>query len=201
MSQIITLTGPAHCGKSTICNMFMDARNDFFDPVQIPKYTTRPPRKNDEDVICVNKIPGQCDLVYEQYGVRYGIELETLYKHLEEGKSPIIVLNDIRAVEDMKLTFGNLVLSLFLYRTAADYDEFYREESERAKLNIAEEEIQQTARTRYEKAQAIYRIYIENITLFDKVIVNAFDRKYTKIQVDNIIKGLQDDFNGLIGGM
>lgn len=197
MAHIITLTGPAHCGKSTIGQMFMDYKDSFFIPKNIPKYTTRSPRVNDEDVICVDKIPKKCDVVYEQYGVRYGIQLESLYKSLESGETPIIVVNDIRAVEDIKTALGSLVVSIFLYRKAALYEDFYQEEKERASEGSIDKEIEKTAQTRYEKAQAIYRIYIENIQLFDKVILNVFDKNATKKQVKHIVDYLVKDSGGL----
>lgn len=201
MAHVITLTGPAHCGKSTISRMFKECAGIGFCPVQISKYTTREPRKADEDVKCVEKLPAKCDLVYEQYGVRYGVELKELYTKLEEGKSPIIVINDIRAVEDLKAVLGTLVYSVFLYRKPADYNEFFAEEKERATERVSEEHIAKNARTRYEKAQAIYRIYIENIQLFDKVILNTSTKKDTMQQVHCIVKNLQQQMKGLKGSV
>lgn len=197
MAHIITLTGPAHCGKSTISHMFMKYKGNGFYPITIPKYTTRMKRKNDDDVICVEKIPSQCDLVYEQYGVRYGVELKGLYKKLEEGYTPIIVINDIRAVEDLKAVLGSLVYSIFLYRKPAVYEEFLDEERERATENSTKDYIEKNARTRYEKAQAIYRIYIENIQLFDKVILNTSKEEDTLLQVKCIVENLQCQLKGL----
>lgn len=196
MAHIITLTGPAHCGKSTISNMFMEFKGNGFYPVSIPKYTTRIKRKND-DVICVEKIPLQCDLVYEQYGVRYGVELKSLYEKLEEGYTPIIVINDIRAVEDLKAVLGSLVYSIFLYRKPANYDEFLNEERGRASETSEKDYVEKNARTRYEKAQAIYRIYIENIQLFDKVILNSSEKQDTLHQVKCIVENLQCQLKGL----
>lgn len=192
MAHVITLTGPAHCGKSTIRQMFLDCEKENFKPVMIKKYTTREQRDNDDDVICVQRIPKECDLVYEQYGVRYGMKLENLYKSLEAGKTPIVVINDIRAVEDIKTALGSLVYSLFLYRKAADYDEFYKEESERYSEKT-EEENERNARIRFEKAQAIYRIYIENIQLFDKVILNTFQKDIAKRQVECIVNSFKSE--------
>lgn len=193
MAHIITLTGPAHCGKSTIRQMFLDLKKGIFMPIMVKKYTTRAQRDNDDDVICVSRIPKGCDLVYEQYGVRYGMMMEDLYKYLEAGETPIVVINDIRAVEDIKSVFGSLVYSVFLYRKAATYDEFYAEEKERY-FKKSKEEIEWNARTRFEKAQAIYRIYIENIQLFDKVILNTFDKNSTKKQVECIVNQFMSEF-------
>lgn len=193
MAHIITLTGPAHCGKSTIRQMFIDLKKEIFVPIMLKKYTTRAQRTNDDDVICVPRIPKGCDLVYEQYGVRYGMRMEDLYKHLEAGETPIVVVNDIRAVEDIKSVFGSLVFSVFLYRKAATYEEFYAEEKERYPEK-SKEEIERSARTRFEKAQAIYRIYIENIQLFDKVILNSFDKKSTEKQIECIVNQFMSEF-------
>lgn len=193
MVHIITLTGPAHCGKSTIREMFLRSATKYFDPVMIKKETTREERQSDDDVICVNELSQKCDLVYEQYGVRYGMNTEELYKCLEEGKTPIVVLNDIRAVEDIKSILGSLVYSIFLYRRPALYEEFYREERERYPEK-KDDEIEKNARTRYEKAQAIYRIYIENIQLFDKVILNSYGKTETRRQVECIVRRFENEF-------
>lgn len=197
MAHIITLTGPAHCGKSTISHMFMNFKGNGFYPLSISKYTTRKKRRIDDDAICVEKIPMQCDLVYEQYGVRYGVELKCLYEKLEEGYTPIIVINDIRAVEDLKAVLGGLVYSIFLYRKPALYEDFFDEERERALENSAKDDIEKNARIRYEKAQAIYRIYIENIQLFDKVILNTSKKDDTMLQVKCIVENLQYQTKGL----
>ncbi|WP_251492440.1 hypothetical protein [Otoolea muris] len=200
MAHIITLTGPAHCGKSTISQLFMECEDEYFRPIHVAKYTTRPQRKNDEDVICVDEIPEECDLIYEQYGVRYGLKLDTVYELLEKGRTPIIVLNDIRAVEDIKSILGSLAVSIFLYRKEPVYEEFYEEEKERAGERVEDSEIERSAKTRYEKAQAIFRIYIENIPLFDQVILNTYDLGYTKKQVMYIVNQLEQNFGGLKEG-
>lgn len=200
MAHVITLTGPAHCGKSTIRQMFMDCATNDFKPIMIKKYTTREERQSDDDVICVAEIPRKCDLVYEQYGVRYGMETKGLYRLLEDGCTPIVVINDIRAVEDIKSVLGSLVYSIFMYRKPALYDEFYKEEKERYPDKV-NEDIEKNARTRYEKAQAIYRIYIENIDLFDKVILNTFSTDATKKQVECIANQFKNEFLDFTGNI
>lgn len=115
MAVVITMTGASQSGKSTIGHIFLKQKNDNFNPIIFKKYTTRPPREND-DVICVEKIPDKCDLVYEQYGVRYGLEFAKIYQHLQKGESSIIVLNYVRAIDDVRIALGPQVISLFIYR-------------------------------------------------------------------------------------
>lgn len=199
MANIITLTGPAHCGKSTTRNLFLERNNDNFKPVLFKKYTTRAPRISDDDVISCESIPDKCDFVYEQYGVRYGFSFDELYTHLTNGESPIIVINDVRAVEDLRTAVGSQVISIFLYRKPADLDEFMAEELGRAKKNVSKKTIEKTARTRFDKAKTIYRIYIENIHLFDYTILNVADIECTKRQVEHIISKITTSIEGLKG--
>ncbi len=183
-SFIITLTGPSQSGKSLVMNKIIELgkelcrQNICFTPKKIKKYTTRYLRLSEieladngaeVDVEYAKNIPNTCDLVYQTYGVRYGIETAILLKELKQGNSPIIVINDIRVVEEIKKFFSGKVLSLFLFRKIPELDDFKKEAQNRG--NVSELEVV----ARYEKAVAIYRTYIENIVLFDKVILNSVE--------------------------
>src|ERR1044072_3531807 len=100
MPHVITLTGPSGAGKSTALQELLRCAKKSFAPLRVPKFTTRDPRSDDAgEAISVERIPDKCDIVYEQYGVRYGLSLTTLFEGLASGRSPIVILNDIRAVE------------------------------------------------------------------------------------------------------
>jgi len=123
MRAIITLTGPSGAGKSTVIRELVRIGGSVLSPVVIPKYTTRPPRDEDlvrspelREVISVSTLPSECDLVYEQYGDRYGLAFADLYRALRRGQSPIVILNDVRAVEDVRSALGKIVHSLFVFR-------------------------------------------------------------------------------------
>lgn len=109
-----------------------------------------------------------CDLAYEQFGDRYGLKLEDLYVHLKNGKTPIVVLNDVRTVEDIKTKLGGQCFSLFIFREVPNKEHFIKIGKERNEL-LDKTEI------RFKKAENIYRIYIENIHIFDKLILNVID--------------------------
>jgi len=200
MANIITLTGASHCGKSFVRNVFLELCDNTFKPVLFKKFTTRVARANDDDVICVDKIPEDCDIVYEQYGVRYGFSFDKLFTHLKKGETPIIVVNDIRAVEDLRTAVGSQVISLFIYRRPPQLEAFVNEELIRVngEDNKAKESVKEVARKRNDKAVAIQRIYIENIHLFDNVILNVTGaQKQTKLQVEHIVKKLTKSVEGL----
>lgn len=205
MPNVITLTGPSRCGKSEVIKLLKKISmypqyNNLFKPVLIKKYTTREFRINelmalqlgnneeldveavignnnivegadnieasDKRIRAFNKLG--CDLVYEQYGNRYGIKLEKIYELLKNGYSPVIILNDIRTVEDIKTALGKQSCSLFIFREIPNLENYIKQgESRKESIEVI--------KTRFEKATAIYRIYIENIHLFDKLILNVKD--------------------------
>ncbi len=201
MANIITLTGASHCGKSFVRNLFLETRNGIFKPVLFKKETTRQARANDDDVVHVDKINKNCDFVYEQYGVRYGFSFDKLYEHLKHGESPIIVVNDVRAVEDLRTAVGRQVISIFIYRRPPQLNDFISEELFRLKDKENEKEIQNAqnaARIRQDKAVAIHRIYIENIHLFDNVVLNiSGEQNKTRQQVNHIVSKITKSIEGL----
>lgn len=190
MPHVLTLTGPSGSGKSTALSYLLKCADDYFKPILTPKYTTRPARLDDSgEAICVDAIPSECDLVYEQYGVRYGLELKTLFDHLVRGNSPIVILNDVRTVEDVRSALGGMVRSLFVFREGPRVESYRKLAQSRNVPN--EEDLQR----RFNKAQAIYRIYIENIHLFDHVIINSGNLKDLRTQARQIVKGLRQAHN------
>jgi guanylate kinase len=209
---VITVTGPSQSGKSLVLQKIralsgvLNEQGYAFNPQLIKKKTTREYRidelkaldNNQEiDVEHVETIPEDHDLVYQSYGLRYGLNTKYIAELLNEGKTPYAVINDIRAVEELKEVFPNQVLSIFLFRKIPDLSDFKREAMLRG--NVTEVEVY----ARYEKAVAIYRMYIENIALFDKVILNAIEYNQDDLhnpkkniidkQLFNIIKGVIDD--------
>lgn len=194
MSYIITITGPSGCGKSTFIKYLINQQNADFLPCVITKYTTRKKRDEDDykkvgnykyiEAKCVKSLPKSCDFIYEQYSVRYGIRLGTLFDKLNKGFSPIVILNDVRAVEDLRNMLGKNVISIFIFKESPSLEKHILLGKQRGvdNKNIAE--------IRYRKAQNIYRIYIENIQLFDRVILNCGKEKDLLFLAKNIINNL-----------
>lgn len=190
MPHLITLTGASGSGKSTVVKYLLAKADSSFKPKLIPKYTTRIPRKDDSgEVICISEIPDECDIVYEQNENRYGVRLKDVYEIISSGSCPIVILNDVRAVEDVRSALNGLVRSIFIFRTRPTFKRYQQLAKSRRVKN--EEDVER----RFRKAQAIYRIYIENIYLFDHVIINSGSRKDLREQVRQITKGLKQVMN------
>ena len=186
MPSIITITGSSASGKSTTIKYFSSFSDKSFQPVIIPKYTTRTGRKDDgSEIICTDTLPRICDIIYEQYNVRYGCSLEMIYDNLIKNKSPMIILNDVRAIEDIRKFFGSLVKSIFIFRKKPDFKSYERTCKKRG---VNDDNI---IHTRYQKAHSIYRIYIENIYLFDHILINSGTYADLELQIKEIVKGLE----------
>lgn len=186
MPHLITLTGPSQSGKSTAISEFLAKKTAVFLPISVPKFTTRPKREDDKDweVLSADSLSSDLDLVYQQYGYRYGLSSKTIFKMLKKGLSPILVLNDVRLITETKRLFGPVTRSIFVFRNPPNQEEFIESWNRRSSRDS------EAIRTRLKKAEAIYRIYIENIFLFDNVIINSGGLASLENQIDGIIESL-----------
>lgn len=208
-SFIITLTGPSACGKGLITEEIINYSYDLqrkgieFYPFMFKKDVTRSYRieeaisivtgsQNKIDVNSVSRIPETDDLVYRTYGDEYALNAADLDAALSANKSPIVVINDVRVVEELKHIYPGRVLSLFVFRHIIP-DLEQHEKANAARGGVASSKIL----SRYEKAVALYRVFIENIHIFDRVILNVKedDKELARIQARGVIDGI---FNGKI---
>lgn len=187
--RVLTITGPTGSGKGELLKILDELRSENFKPVLVQKYTTRGRRANDgPEVKCVRKIPDNCDIAYEQYGVRYGFNSKVLWDHIAAGRTPIVIVNDIRAVEDIKDRFGGMARAVYLFRDAPSEDRLRELSKERGVDGAAASEYAQ----RHLKSIMIHRIFIENVHIFEWVIINVgTTTKRMHAQVTRLVQGEQ----------
>lgn len=197
MPRVITLTGASGSGKSTAIDYFLDANGEDYKPELLKKFKTRPKRESEshnEDGLFTDRIPQDCDLVYEQYGSRYGLTLRGVYDKISNGITPIIIVNDVRVVQDIKSALGPCVISVYLFRETPSI-ELYQKLSN-ARYNVDNSD----TLVRFNKANAVYRIYIENIDLFDHVILNSWGLDELRTQVFNLVSSFSRDLHWPLKG-
>lgn len=119
-----------------------------------------------------NAIDKDCDVVYEQYTRRYGLRTRDIITHLSKGQSAFVIVNDVRAIRELRDAFGPLVVVTFVYRQPAD---LLTMQAERGAMGANGQPDSAQAERRRRKSQVILRRYIENIELFDHVILNTTD--------------------------
>jgi guanylate kinase len=186
MAHIITLTGATGAGKSIILRDIVSRQRPGFEPLVIRKYTTRARRDGEDELETkpVLKMPPDCDLVYEQYGVRYGLSLKNLHNSISSGRTPVLVVNDIRVLEEIREVFGPLMRAVYVFRESPSIERIRALSQTRG--SASEDEIVR----RHRKAQAIFRIFIENIDAFDYVIMNVRALEDLHTQVESIVNRL-----------
>ena len=214
---IITLTGSSSCGKSYVAQKIIDLKKDpyfarlGFEVEQIQKYSTRTYRekevralrerskgvktdKNFVDIISEERIPDECDFIYLSYGKYYGVTAKMLKSILDNGKCPVVVVNDITTLYNLKSIFKGQIVSLYVFRNMLTLRDMLKEARERG--NSPRKEV----KDRYEKANTLHMNFLANVELFDRVILNV--RDYTEedvltgaldltgIQIRNVIKAV-----------
>jgi len=164
-----------------------------FAPILISKETNRELREDEKRAIAnkekidVKPVPKfTADLMYQTYGKRTGTTISELIDKANEGNTPVVIINDIMAMSKLKreckLRDPDIcVISFFLFRRIPVRSEFFEESKKRG--NVPDEETEQ----RYDKAKTLYRIYIENMYVFDYVILNAITYSEEEIENDEII--------------
>jgi guanylate kinase len=133
-----------------------------------------------------NKFPVKYDFVYEQYTLRYGLASSDIQNCLSENKSPIVIVNDIRTLQDLKNYFGDLVVCLFIFRNLEAEDIEAMQKSRGAIDSTGKIDEEQTKK-RINKVNVIFRSYIENINLFNYVILNTTNYEDMKTQMSEIV--------------
>jgi len=145
-----------------------------------------------------NSFPSKYDLIYEQYNVRYGLASSDLISLLCRGISPVAIVNDIRILRDIKAVFGQQACCIYIYAPLQAH-ELAALQTARGAVNASGGiDFEQTMR-RTEKAKVILRRYIENIEVFDHVIINGRQTP-TELahQARGIMNAAADSFHELV---
>ena len=196
--------GPSQSGKSFVIKKIINNSCPGFSPKLIAKQTTR--RLRDEEVEALGK--GEdidvehvdaitADLVYQTYGKRTGVLIDKLIRVAHEGRVPVVVINDIMAMAKLKKECKKrdadiCVISVFLFRRIPVKDEYFAESRRRG--NVDDKETEQ----RFDKAKTVYRIFIENMHMFDYVMLNtvSYDRAHiwdSNTLVDRQVCAIRDN--------
>ena len=193
MKYIIALMGPSQSGKSFVIKKILNNFSEGFKPVLVAKQTLRALRIDEQEALArgeqidvepVEKITA--DLVYQTYGKRTGVSIDKLVSIANEGCVPVVVINDIMAMaklkkECLKHDKDICVISVFLFRRIPVRNEYFEESKRRGNVNDAETE------QRFDKAKTVYRIFIENMHMFDFVMLNTVPYKPEDLWKDDTI--------------
>jgi len=185
-ARIYILAGGSCSGKTTLLNLIEET--DLLNAVILQKYSDRKERDGNDDVTHVDDIKnGDYSFVYYMQDNFYGFKLNEIIEPLKNGKNVFLIISDIRVIEEIRNYFGEFVSVLYLFRNMSD-DEFETYMKMREKGSKEKED--NSKQIRKNRLYLIQRQYIENISLFDYVILNRKkESEKMLLQVKNITDG------------
>lgn len=193
-ARLYIISGSPCSGKTELLGLIQSQAT--FNAHIAPKYSTRDERGGEfDDIEHVETITDKdYTFVYPRYDELYGIKAEEIAGLLRAGCNVFIILSDLRIMEEVKQFFGSLSVSLYIYRNLTDDQlEGCLEERERGRdvkqENAAPFEKQRQTRLNY--LYLMQRQYVDNIALFDHVILNTTDPQDMLHQVTNLVEGYE----------
>jgi len=159
----------------------------------VPKHTNRKWHADDYNEMICEKIPNpadpfadyidnpnydidNCDIVYENYGSKYGIKTVDIWDGLMRGTMQVLVVSNSKALNQLINAFGKLAVTLYVYSpiTRDAYIKSTREKEERTHVEnpyyLVDEEYISSRVKRFDMS---WNIYVDNFMLFDHVLIFA----------------------------
>ncbi|CAD6494277.1 MAG: Guanylate kinase [Candidatus Argoarchaeum ethanivorans] len=197
-SRLYIISGSSGSGKTELLDLIQNQATS--KAVLAPKYSTRNERKGEfDDIRHVDRIDDEeYTFVYPMNNYTYGIKAEEITDLLGRGYNVFIILSDLRIVEEVKQFFGSIAVSLYIFRNlSADQLEKVLEEREMARgINPVDTvPLERQRQTRLNRLYFIQRKYVDNITLFDHIILNIRKPQDMLQQVINLVEGYE---NGIV---
>ena len=163
--RLIIVVGNPGSGKDILVRAVYDLGTQHANVV--PKHTSRNRIKDDgKEMICSddpNFALEKCDVVYENYGDRYGIETVKIWKGLKRGIFQVLVVSNVDAINKLRTIFGGLIILVYVH-SEIQPDEYQNTES---KHGYEQEYIKRRV-TEYNKA---FRSYLRNFLAFKHVFI------------------------------
>lgn len=159
------VVGTPGSGKDILIQAVRDLGS--FHAEIVPKHTSRKRESDDgNEMICVNDKKydmANCDITYDNYDTKYGLKSSTLWRGLKNEKIQVIVISNIKAINDLIKIFQDNVIVVFVH---SDID---KSEYKKEQLLIGKTE--DYINKRFEKFEKAYDIYRKNFNLFKHVLI------------------------------
>lgn len=169
LQQLIILVGSPGSGKDLLIQTINELGTQHAEV--IPKHTSRKRLAGDEkEMICIDDPDynlKSCDIRYKNYGDQYGIDSSLIWASLRKGVFPVVVVSNIRAINQLHKIFDNLTVLVYVH-SEVDAEEYRNKEET---LQKRQEYIQ----PRVAEYRQAYEIYLDNFQAFDHVLINCGD--------------------------
>lgn len=149
----------------------------------VPKHTDRLWRVGDDaEMICPNGPNmgaydlANCDIVYNNYGSKYGIKTSYIWEKLRKGISQVLVVSNKRALNELKKMFGDLAVFIYVYAPITSNQYRKMEERKQQEKKRADKDYvinQSYIDERVHNFDMAWKLYEDNVMLFDHVFIYA----------------------------
>lgn len=167
--RLFVIVGTPGSGKDILIravNIFGRQHADI-----VPKHTSRPRRSDDgEEMIC----PGDeghdlesCDVVYENYGDKYGIRSYKIWMGFGRHRFQVAVVSDLNAIKELQGIFGELLVLVYVHSNKSVED--YRKEEYKKAKTMQDDYVESRVRE-YEQAK---QLYLSHFLAFNHVLIWA----------------------------
>lgn len=175
-ARVIIISGGSFTGKDDLVNAMIQ-----IEPTKIIAYqkgTTRPKKIGDKDeLLHLNALSDVYDIQYQKNDHDYGISVKEIWEKLSEEKIVIIVLSDLSSIMRLKQEFFGICTAIYLHANL-DKDEI---KIEKSRLSASE------FNKRKRSASDLRSAYINNMNLFDHVLLNTSEPEDLYDQAFNIL--------------
>lgn len=176
--RIFVIAGAVSSGKKDLVNAMSLMEKSRV--VSYKKVTTRPKNIGDKDDLRhISGISKKFNVTYEKQGHKYGISTSEIWELLSKGKIVLLVASDNDTIEKIVDEFGDICTVLYLH---ANYNiDVIKRDLQ--KKDLSESEIKK----RLSGIDELYKIYVENMKLFDHVLLNTSEPEDLYDQAFNIL--------------
>jgi len=135
----------------------------------IPKHTDRAIRiDNGPEMICPNQegfALDKCDIVYDNFGTKYGIKSTRIWRGLRKGISQVLVVSNVDAINNLRSIFGSMVVLLYVHSEVSP-ENFKQQETKHGNVSNYIER-------RVGKYRMAFDAFLTNYLAFDHVLIYA----------------------------
>lgn len=152
----------------------------------VPKYTDRECRYDDgSEMICKFIIDdsgkfiinpyynmNKCNIQYENYKTKYGIDTDDIWNGLKKGVHQVLVVSNINALNQLKRIFGNLSVIIYIYSEVTK-EEYMQKELKNFKEKDFDNKSNKSEylKQREENFDMAWNLYEDNFMLFNHVFI------------------------------
>lgn len=176
-SYLIVIAGAKASGKTLLMHLLQEKLSKNLKPLE--KFSTRPRRLDDINLISTTALPDLVDLRYFSFGNEYGISSDHIDKSLLFGESRVVNISDIEILRKIKKKYSKN--AVIIYVDGEDYQKALR-----------------IVQSRYYAEHGAYipedffknqsELYEQNRDLFDYTIVNNKTPEWMFEQVETFIQ-------------